>query len=93
MAVNKVIYGGVTLVDLTNDSVTPETLAAGVTAHDAAGDPIVGIMEPASGKCYQAGETAPDDTDLLWIDTANGNLIKFHNGTDWETTSAIAVWG
>ena len=29
-------------LDLTGDTVTPETLAAGVTAHDAAGNPIVG---------------------------------------------------
>lgn len=44
MAVNKVVYNGETLVDLTNDSVTPETLAEGVTAHNAAGEPIVGTM-------------------------------------------------
>ena len=41
MAVNKVVYGGVTLVDLTNDSVTPETLSEGVTAHDNSGAVIV----------------------------------------------------
>lgn len=46
-----------------------------------------------AGGGFTASDTAPDDTDLLWIDTANGNLIKFHNGTDWEPTSAIAVWG
>lgn len=42
MAVNKVEINGKTIVDLTGDTVTPETLAAGVTAHDAAGNPIVG---------------------------------------------------
>ena len=51
MAVNKVVMNGengaVVLVDLTGDSVTPETLAEGVTAHDASGNPIVGRM--ASG--------------------------------------------
>ena len=31
------------LVDLTNDSVTPETLAKGVTAHDASGNVITGL--------------------------------------------------
>lgn len=93
MAINQVIYGGETLIDLTADSVTPETLAEGVTAHDATGAVIVGVMAASAGKCYQAGDTAPEDTDLLWIDTANGNLVKFHNGTDWEATSAIAVWG
>lgn len=33
-----------TLIDLTNDSVTPETLARGVTAHDASGEPITGTV-------------------------------------------------
>lgn len=44
MAINKVVYGGNTLIDLTNDSVTPETLAAGMTATAANGEKIVGLM-------------------------------------------------
>lgn len=39
---NKVEYFGQTLIDLTEDTVTPETLRSGVTAHDASGAPIVG---------------------------------------------------
>lgn len=42
MAVNKVEYAGNTLIDLTNDTVSPETLLAGVTAHDASGELITG---------------------------------------------------
>ena len=45
MDVNKVVYGDTTLIDLTNDTVTPETLAKGVTAHAADGSLIVGVME------------------------------------------------
>lgn len=44
MGVNKVIYGDETLVDLTGDTVTPQTLAEGTTAHGADGEPIVGTM-------------------------------------------------
>lgn len=44
MAVNKVIYDGNTLMDLTGDTVTPETLAEGQTAHAASGERIVGTM-------------------------------------------------
>lgn len=44
MAVNKVVYGDEVKIDLTGDSVTPETLQKGVTAHNAAGDKIVGTM-------------------------------------------------
>lgn len=44
MAANKVIYGGRTLIDLTADTVTPETLAEGVIAHDKSGALITGTM-------------------------------------------------
>lgn len=45
MAVNKVIYGGTTLVDLTGDTVTAADLADGVKATGADGNPIVGLMQ------------------------------------------------
>ena len=45
MAVNKVVYGGNTLVDLTGDTVTAADLADGVKATGADGNPIVGIMQ------------------------------------------------
>lgn len=45
MANNKIqLSNGDVLLDLTGDSVTPDTLLAGVTAHDAAGEPIVGAL-------------------------------------------------
>lgn len=45
MNVNKVVFNNQTLIDLTDDTVTPETLAEGYTAHNAAGNPIVGTMK------------------------------------------------
>lgn len=45
MAVNKVIYNGATLVDLTGDTVTAADLADGVKATGADGNPIVGLMQ------------------------------------------------
>lgn len=42
MAINKVIYGGNTLIDLTGDSVTSDKLLAGYTAHDKSGEVIEG---------------------------------------------------
>ncbi len=60
--VNKVEYGGSTLIDLTGDTVAPDKLLQGYTAHDASGAPIVGTavipsaaisvvdtMDPAGG--------------------------------------------
>lgn len=49
MPANKIILNGETLIDLTGDSVKPETLLLGETAHDASGNPITGTMEPSSG--------------------------------------------
>ena len=45
MGVSKVDFAGNTLVDLTGDSVTPETLLEGATAHNAAGELIAGAMK------------------------------------------------
>lgn len=42
MAVNKVIYGGNVLIDLTTDTVTADKLASGITAHDKSGTIITG---------------------------------------------------
>ena len=52
MAVNKVVLGEDTLIDLTADTVSADKLSKGVTAHDMAGEPIVGTMEAGGGKEY-----------------------------------------
>lgn len=45
MAVSKVVYGGETLIDLSGDTVDAAHLASGYTAHDRAGNAVVGTME------------------------------------------------
>lgn len=40
--VNKVIYGGRTLIDLTGDTISADKLLTGITAHDKSGAPITG---------------------------------------------------
>ena len=42
--INKVTFSGRTLIDLTSDTVTAETLLEGITAHDKSGRPIVGTL-------------------------------------------------
>ena len=42
MAINKVVYDGNTLVDLTSDTVTPDALVVGHTAHGANGEKVSG---------------------------------------------------
>ena len=45
MAVNKVVYNAKVLLDLTSDTVTPDKLANGVTAHDKSGTKITGTAK------------------------------------------------
>lgn len=45
MAISKVVYGGNTLIDLTPDTITPDKLLKGVTAHGADGEAITGSCE------------------------------------------------
>ena len=40
---------------------------------------------------YYVGSTAPSDTGILWIDSANSNILKFYNGSAWVAVGA--VWG
>lgn len=44
MSVNKIVYGDRTLIDLTEDTVTEETLLKGYRAHRADGTIIIGTM-------------------------------------------------
>ena len=52
MAVNKVEVNGETMLDLTQDTVTPENLLSGATAHNAAGEQISGAVAPVSGDVF-----------------------------------------
>lgn len=42
MAKNKIIFGSEVLIDLTGDTVTPESLQKGITSHDKSGEIITG---------------------------------------------------
>lgn len=46
MEKNKIIYGGKVLLDLTNDTVSSDTLSRGITAHDKSGQIITGNLVP-----------------------------------------------
>ena len=43
VGINKIVYGGDTLLDLTADTVDAASIAEGATAHNAAGEQIVGM--------------------------------------------------
>lgn len=65
--VNKVTFGNKTLIDISSDSVQPEAMLRGTTAHNRSGAPIVGIayaLEYVTQAEYdamkQAGTLDPD---------------------------------
>lgn len=40
-------------------------------------------------KVFESGATAPSDTSIFWVDTSNGSILKYYNGTDWMPVSAV----
>lgn len=64
MAVNKVVYNGTTLIDLTNDSVTASKLASGYTAHTKSGSRVTGTMASGIPNNFSTSET----TIGTWVD-------------------------
>lgn len=75
MAVNKVVYDSSTLIDLTQDTVTPQTLLIGTVAHDASGQQIVGTFVPAQKTPivydYEPGYT--NQGTWIWQDSNNNH--------------------
>lgn len=61
---SKVVYAGETLIDLTEDTVTPASLKSGVTAHDASGAKITGTLDT----------TPPKESDINFWDY-DGTLL------------------
>ena len=74
MGVNKVEYGSSALVDLTGDTVTPESLLSGYTAHDANGNRIVGTASSGvkiltcetKAEWDAMSESEKNDPDIWW---------------------------
>ena len=80
MAVNKVVYGTTVLVDLTEDTVTPDKLLKGATAHDAIGEPITGTLEAGSGG------SSDNNCEAYHITSASATL-------NFKTSGTVKVWG
>ena len=80
MAVNKVVYGTTVLVDLTEDTVTPDKLLKGATAHDASGEPITDTLEAGSGG------SSDNNCEAYHITSASAKL-------NFKTTGTVKVWG
>ena len=76
---NKVVYFGETLIDLTADTVTPDKLTRGYTAHDASGAIITGTAQ--GGTVYQDSDGYVVLSEEGWDGVPTGNLTVTENGT------------
>ena len=96
MAVNKVVMntknGLETVVDLTGDTVTPETLAEGVTATAANGEKIVGVA-PKDAVRYTAQSLtdAQKQQARANIGAVSSDEIVLENIPDYVVTEAMSV--
>ena len=83
MAINKVVYAGNTLIDISGDTIKPENLDEGVTAHDKSGNLITGT----STKDSDTSDATAADTEILAGKTAYVNGVKI-TGTMTEVEQA-----
>ena len=79
MAVNKVEINGEVKLDLTQDTVTEDTLLKGASAHDAAGNPIEGKVVTTP---------VPKTSNLLKGD-GQGGVTAAVPGTDYLKTAPV----
>ena len=91
MAINKIIYDGNTLIDLTGDTITASDLAYGVTAHDNSGSAITGT----STKDSDTSDATAVQAEILATKTAYSNGTKLtgtmpNNGSVTGTISTKA---
>lgn len=82
--VNQVIVNGETIIDLTTDTVSPDKMPSGVTAHDASGAPIKGSVS-TGWSALSVGIRASDKTSVFTYGKAfRDYFIKENKEIGWN---------
>lgn len=98
MAINKVVYDGNTLIDLTNDDVTASDVASGVYFHTAAGVRTAGTMTETDPIFTNSAAYGISSTDITnWDNSYNGKVsldtTAASGTTDGDLYAAIVALG
>lgn len=97
--INKVVLGSDTVLDLTSDTVTPETLLVGTTAHNAKGETITGTLAPCTVYSAENPETFGDEYGYFtWAIPAsdhgfssNNLLVSIYKSTGEQVLGDVKV--
>lgn len=85
MAVNKVEINGEVKLDLTQDTVTADTLLKGASAHDAAGNPVQGTANSAPTTPYMEAE-------YIAVEDGGGGTSHYIKRAKLYNHTAIYTW-
>ena len=85
MAVNKVVFGAVSVIDISDSTVTADTLAKGATAYDKSGEKIVGTMESGSAEVANINiKNVSLSTDEILISSTGHSAIPANDSIAFE---------
>ena len=81
-------------VDLGNKADKVANATSGhLAALDSNGNLVDSGLGPDDvGKAFIASTTAPSNTKCFWIDTGNGNILKYYNTTSSSWVLIGSVW-
>ena len=89
MAINKVVYGNDTLMDLTNDTVEASNLLEGETAHDRSGTPVTGTAKQGH-TIWNKIKSALTQRSKLWFKDAKVSDNSSESATVVEVLQSIS---
>ena len=91
MANNKVVLSdGTTIMDLTGDTVTPESLEEGFTAHDKSGSAIVGTNRTPEATDAVSGTVKTNSAQSVYLDETGKLVVGGRMGQFPSTTGLYA---